>query len=78
MNRMLPLSSNLVFKKKWSLGNKIGEGANAEVFEIENDPTYAMKICPVPIGKGKGAKVREATLRANSIYWESQLYNGIH
>lgn len=74
---MLPLSPPLVFKGKWSLGKKLGEGANAEVFEVENDPTYAMKICPLPIGKSKGAKAREATLRANSIYWESQLYNGI-
>ena len=76
VSKMIPLSSSLVFKGKWSLGKKLGEGANAEVFEIKNDPSYAMKICPVPTGKGKGAKVKEATLRANSIYWESQLYNG--
>lgn len=59
------------------MGEKIGEGANAEVFAVENDLKYAMKICPPPTGKGKGTKSREAKMRVNSIYWESQLYNGV-
>ena len=74
----ISLSKPLVFNRKWRLGEKIGEGANAEVFAVENDLKYAMKICPLPTGKGKGTKIREAKMRVNSIYWESQLYNGNH
>ena len=60
---------------KFKLGRKLGDGACAEVYEVSGGNDLVIKLCPLATGKGKQAK--EMTERANTLYYEYQLYNGI-
>ena len=86
---MPPSLSGTVLKKKWRLGDLVGTGGCAEVYEAtdvkgegEGAGQLVAKIAPLPVGlppamsKGKKRKKTDQEKHADMIYYEYTLYKG--
>jgi len=73
------------FSGKWTLGNKLGEGAFAEVFEVfrqddDKRSDFVAKCIPISKGKSKGkanADAKRQKSMVDSLFYEHTLYNGL-
>jgi serine/threonine protein kinase len=67
------------FAKKWTLGEKLGEGGCASVYALqETDPiigSLVIKCTKLPTGKSKADK--EQLKIANTLNYERMLYKGV-
>jgi serine/threonine protein kinase len=67
----------------WSVKRQIGEGAFARVYEVESSSKsgsavdYPLVAKVIPLGSGKGKKLKETTRIANTLNYEKDLYNGV-
>ena len=67
----------------WFVKRKIGEGAFARVYEVESssksgsEVDYPLVAKVIPLGSGKGKKLKETTRIANTLNYEKDLYNGV-
>lgn len=67
----------------WKVGKRIGEGACAKVYEAElgsgssSDVSYPVVAKVIPLGSGKGKKLKDTTRVCNTLNYEKDLYNGM-
>lgn len=66
----------------WTIKKQIGEGAFARVYDIESsskggEVDYPLVAKVIPLGSGKGKKLKETTRIANTLNYEKDLYNGV-
>lgn len=88
---MPPSLSGTVLKKKWKLGDFVGKGGCAEVYEAIGTGDaesaggagpFVAKVAPLAVGlppaisKGKKRKKTEQEKHADMIYYEYTLYKG--
>lgn len=79
--------SGIELKRRWRLGNKIGSGGCAEVYQVTDlrgadGEELVAKVAPLPEGlppamsKGKKRKKTDKEKHADMLYYEYTLYNG--
>ena len=67
----------------WKVGKVIGEGACAKVYEVQpakdgsSDISYPVVAKVIPLGSGKGKKLKDTTRVCNTLNYEKDLYNGV-
>ena len=63
----------------WIVKKQIGEGAFARVYDIEpsSQSDYPLVAKVIPLGSGKGKKLKDSTRIANTLNYEKDLYNGV-
>lgn len=78
----MSIKSGTIMSGRWCVGEKLGEGACAIVFEAnesnrkdKNFNRYVIKCIPLPTGKGKSAASQAKIV--NTLYYEHVLYRGV-
>ena len=67
----------------WKVGTPVGEGACAKVYDVAfakeggGDATYPVVAKVIPLGSGKGKKLKDTTRVCNTLNYEKDLYNGV-
>ena len=66
---------------RWRVGPKLGEGACASVYEVEDlrkgsAMKLVVKCSPLPVGGKKSANYKAMLNAYNTLYYEYTLYNG--
>lgn len=79
----MQLQEGTVFKNRWKVGKKVGEGACASVHCVEdlvnkssgsNSIKYVIKCIPLPTGGKTSKSFKTMTQLCNTLYYEYTLY----